>query len=252
MNDAETIIAEAIEAHGGASHWKSLEALDVELSASGFLFTAKRRPILKHARARAYAHEPRFTFLDFPRVGRIGQLIGDEEVTIRDNDNRMIARRLQPRSAFGGFRRQFSWDDLDFLYFGGYATWNYLAGPFLFLQPGFRFEKLPALQGDHESWARVLVTFPPDIPTHSRTQLWYFDTDRYLTRLDYTATVVGRWAHAAHLCHDYREFGGIKAPTRRQARPLFWGNNPLPWPILVALEIHDIVPVPLRHASTVR
>ena len=43
---AMQLVNEAIEAHGGMAYWNSLEALDVVMSAKGFLFTAKQRPIL--------------------------------------------------------------------------------------------------------------------------------------------------------------------------------------------------------------
>jgi len=61
------ILQEICEAHGGRDYWQSLEALDAEISASGFLFTVKRRPVLKHVRMRAYTREPRFTFFDYPQ-----------------------------------------------------------------------------------------------------------------------------------------------------------------------------------------
>jgi hypothetical protein len=88
------------------------------------------------------------------------------------------------------------------------------------------------------------VTFPDDIPTHSRRQIFYFDDQRLLRRLDYTAEVVGGWAHAAHLCREYRAFGGLKAPTRRRVLPLPFGRTPLPGPTLVELEVHSITPLP--------
>lgn len=47
----------------------------------------------------------------------------EEEVRILDPAGRVMASRLRPREAFRGLRRQFRWDELDFLYFGGYATW---------------------------------------------------------------------------------------------------------------------------------
>jgi hypothetical protein len=84
------------------------------------------------------------------------------------------------------------------------------------------------------------VTFPTDIPTHCRKQVFYVDESRHLRRLDYTAEVVGRWAHAAHLCENYRNFGGLKAPTRRRVRPILFGSRPLPAPTLVAIEVHNI------------
>ena len=61
--------------------------------------------------------------------------------------------------------------------------------------------------------------------------------------LDYVAEVVGAWAHAAHFCENYRDFNGIKAPTRRRVRPILVADKPMPGPILVALDIHHIRPV---------
>jgi hypothetical protein len=235
-----TIIKEVIEAHGGLALWNSLEALEAEISAWGLLFTIKRQPVLNHIRVRASTREPRFAFLDFPHPGEISELIGDDEVRIIDSGGRVLARRLQSRSAFRGMRRKFYWDRLDFIYFAGYATWN---SPFLFLRKGFQFEVLPPLPGVLLPMTRLRVTFPVDIPTHCVTQIFYFDERRYLKRLDYTAEVVGKWARAAHLCDNYRTFDGLKAPTKRRVYPLISGNKPLPAPTLIALEIHDIRPI---------
>jgi hypothetical protein len=235
-----TIIKEVIEAHGGSALWNSLEAFEAEISAWGLLFTIKRQPFLNHIRVRASTREPRFAFLDFPQRGQISELIGNDEVRIVNSDGRVVASRLQPRSAFQGIRRKFYWDRLDFIYFAGYATWNYLSTPFLFLRKGFQFEVLPPLPGSHPTMVRVRITFPTDIPTHCLKQIFYFDERLYLKRLDYTAEVVGKWARAAHLCDNYRTFNGLKAPTKRRVYPLIAGNNPLPAPTLVALEIHDI------------
>jgi hypothetical protein len=240
------LIDGVIAAHGGADFWRGLGGLDIRLSASGFLFAAKGRPVLRHARMWASTTEPRFVFHDYPRPGWRGELIGDAEVRILDPEGRVMASRARPREAFRGLRRQFRWDELDFLYFGGYATWNYLVTPFIFLRPGFSFELLPPVRGPQGEIARLRATFPPDLPTHSRTQVFYFDEQRLLTRLDYTAEVVGGWARAAHLCENYRDFGGpggtLRAPTRRRVWPLFIGDRPMPFPNLVALDIDDISP----------
>jgi hypothetical protein len=241
--DPTHLIGEVIDAHGGEALWNSIEAIDAVISASGFLFKAKKRPVLDCVHMRAFAHEPRFTFFDFPREGFKSELVGNREVNIKDPDGKVIAVRQNPRESFTRISRQFSWDDLDFIYFGGYATWNYLTAPFLFLHKGFEFEMLEPFQAEHESWLRLKVKFPQDMPTHSETQTFYFDEHRLLRRLDYTARVVGPWAHAAHLCSDYRDFGGLKVPLRRRVYPLLIGSRPLPWPTLVSLEIHDIRPV---------
>lgn len=238
-----SIIEKIVEAHGGVDTWHSLEALEAEISVRGFLFTAKRVPVLNRVRVRALTREPRFTFFDFPQPGQTIEFFGDKEVCILDGNGKPEARRLNPRSAFRGLRRLFSWDTLDFAYFGGYATWNYFVTPFLFLRDGFRFEEMEPLSGPFGSWSRLRVTFPDEIPTHCRTQIFSFDEYFLLRRVDYTAEVIGRWAHAAHLCDGYRIFNGLKIPTRRRVFPLIFGSKPLRVPVLVAIDVHDAWPI---------
>jgi hypothetical protein len=237
---ARILVQEIIEAHGGVALWSSLAALEAEISAWGFLFTAKRRPALNRVVVAASTREPQLEFRDFPGPGLTGKLIGDREVRILGSDGKPTATRLKPRSAFTGLRRMISWDTLDFIYFGGYALWNYLVTPFLFLRDGFQFGVLEPREGAQPPWLRLQVTFPSDIPTHCRKQVFSVDETRRLRRLDYTAEVVGRWARAAHLCENYRDFDGLKAPTRRRVRPILFGSRPLPAPTLVAIEVHNI------------
>jgi hypothetical protein len=232
-----------IDAHGGEDFWNRIEALEAEISTSGLLFTFKRRPILKHVLVTAYAHEPRFVFHDFPSSGMSGELVGNNEVRVLSGDGDIVQKRENPRSAFKGLSRLLSWDDLDFIYFGGYATWNYLTAPFIFLRPGFHFEVLDPVTVSSSSWFRLKVTMPDDLPTHCRSQIFYFDENWHLQRLDYVAEVVGGWARAAHLCENYQDFGGLKAPARRRVRPILFGDYPMPGPILVALDVHHILPV---------
>lgn len=237
------ILDDIVKAHGGMSSWNSLEALDAEVSASGFLFTVKQQPVLSHVRMRASTREPHFTFFDFPQPGQTAELIGANEVRITGAAGNIIAQRANPRAAFRGLRRQFYWDSLDFIYFAGYATWNYLTAPFLFMRSGFTIQELEPVPGDSSSGCRLQVTFPQDIPTHSRQQIFYFDKQLLMQRLDYTAEVVGHWARAAHFCEDYRTFGAFKAPTRRRVLPILFGNRPMPGPTLVSIEVHSIQPI---------
>ncbi|SAL03721.1 hypothetical protein AWB81_06485 [Caballeronia arationis] len=234
------LIRSAIEAHGGQARWDQVGSLEATLSARGFLFAAKHRPALRRVRVRASAREVRFVFYDFPRVGETSELVGDDEVRVVGPDGAVLARRERPRLAFSSPRRQLYWDHLDFVYFGAYATWNYLVTPFLFLRNGFAFEALPPLQTPAGEWSRVRVNYPDDLPTHSRTQDFYFDEHHLLRRLDYTAEVVGGWAHAAHMCEQMREFDGLQVSTRRTVKPLPFGVRPLPLLTLVAIEIHDL------------
>ena len=75
-------------------------------------------------------------------------------------------------------------------------------------------------------------------------QEMYFDRTGLLHRHDYTAEVVGSWAGAIHLCDDYRQFGGLRMPTTRRVYPKGPFNRPLPFPTLVAIDVHDAQPRP--------
>ena len=133
----------------------------------------------------------------------------------------VLAERADPRAAFGG-RRNLWWDDLDLLYFGGYAL----------LGVSVRAVHLHARRtsGSRTRNRGARTARPgrasgsrfPDVPAHSREQSYWFGPDGLIRRNDYTAEVFGGWAKAAHYCWDYREFDGFMIPTRRSgdaARP---------------------------------
>ena len=233
-------VVKIIEAHGGSSRWNRLEAVEAVISVWGFLFKAKRRPLLNRVRVRAAAREPKFTFFDYPRPGRNSVFNGNEDVRITDGDNQPLVSRKNPRGEIRQPRRLLYWDALDFTYFGGYATWNYLVTPFLFMRDDLHFEPLQPTSAGPEFPLQLQVEFPPHLPTHCRKQIFYFDGDYLLRRLDYTAEVVSRWARAAHTCDDYRDFGGLRFPTKRRVLPLLVGSKPLAAPVIVAIDIHDV------------
>jgi hypothetical protein len=240
MDNVDYVLANAITAHGGGALWSHLTTIEAVLSADGFLFTAKHMKPLRRVSVAASTKAPRFTLFDWPRPGQRGEWLGEDEVRISAADGTITARRQNPRAAFHGPRRELWWDQLDFLFFAGYATWNYLTTPFLFLRPGFEFKMLPP--GPNNS-ARIAARFPPDVPSHCREQVFHFAPSGELLRLDYTAEVVGGWARAAHICEDYRDFEGLRVPVRRRVRPLFELRTPLPYPTLVAIDIHELRPV---------
>ena len=236
---AGDLIHEVIEAHGGKTLWDSVGRIDAEISADGFLFRAKHIRPLQRLPMSALTGEPRFLFHDYPEKARTSELIGNGEVRVSSAEGAVVASRSMPRKEFRSLRRTFWWDTLDFIYFAGYATWNYLVTPFLFLNDGFSLEYLGERTTEDGAFFCVRATFPDYLPTHCRTQTFYFDQGRLLRRLDYTAEVVGSWAHAAHFCDDYRDFGGLKFATRRRVRPVFFGKV-MRAPVLVAIDVHGV------------
>lgn len=226
------------DAHGGLAYWRSLTAVELEMSASGFLFTAKRIPPQRHVHLTINTHSPEVVLHDYPSPGKSAALHGCDRVEIRDSAGTVLESRSNPRAAFGFGRHSLYWDAMDFAYFCGYAMWNYTTLPFLLIRPGFTVSKPSTVSG----MTRLTAGFPPDLPTHCPTQDLYFDPSGKLVRHDYTAQVVGSWAKAIHLCENYRKFDELWLPTRRRVYPKGPFNRPLPLPTLVAIDIHDARP----------
>lgn len=230
-------LSSIFDAHGGLEYWRSLSAVDLEMSAWGFLFTAKRIAPLDHAHLTVSTREPKVVMHDRPEPGQSSVLDGGSGVEILAADGSVLHTRTNPREAFR-HGRLFHWDAMDFAYFSGYAMWNYLTLPFLLADPAVTVRVV-----DHrESGTHVRVDYPDSIPTHSPTQDLYFDATGRLLRHDYTAEVVGAWAKAAHLCRDYRQFEDLWLPTTRRVYPRGPLGRPLPLPTLVAIDIHDARP----------
>lgn len=227
------MIDRILDCHGGLELWNTLSEIELNMSASGFLFTTKRVPTVDHVRMVLNTREPHVVTHDHPAPGQ--RTVFDGRVRILDADGAVLRERLDPRAEFPKWR----WDALDFAYFSGYAMWNYLTLPFLLRRPGVEVTAHPARP---DGLTRLRVTFPPGLPTHCRTQDLTFGADGRLIRHDYTAEVIGGWAKAAHLCSDYRQFNGLWLPTRRRVYPRGPGGRPLPAPTLVAIDIHDARP----------
>lgn len=186
--------------------------------------------------------EQRAAFDGFPEQ-RQRAVFDRGEVRIETTEGEVIGVRRNPRAAFRGrtgLRRNFRWDALDAAYFAGYAWWNYLATPLLLTRERVAVGEGDAWQDGHERWQRLEVIFPPEIHTHSQRQTFYVDTAGLIRRHDYVAEPIGRWARAAHYCHEHREFEGLVFPTRRRVRPRGPGGRSLPGPTLVALDIERI------------
>jgi hypothetical protein len=240
-------LADIIEAHGGRDYWRTLESIEIELSASGFLFTAKRVQPLRYVRMTVCIARPEVVIHDYPLPGQATRSIGDKRVEIVDADGRVVQSRTHLRVKFHELRRFFRWDTLDFAYFSGYAIWGCLTTPFLLLREGV--EVTQANTAAQNGNTQLAVKFPPTFPVHSTQQEFYFDKQHRLCRLDYTAEVVGSWAKAAHFCEEYKQFGGLWLPTRRRAYPRLPGNKPFKWLTLVAIDIHNVIPHPARQAG---
>ncbi len=230
----------AIAAHGGMDRFRHLQTLRVAFSAGGLLFAAKgKRRALYDVEGLVDLSRPRTTVFPYPGPGRRGQFEADR-VWIESERGEVLSERRHPRAAFARVRQRLWWDHLDVLYFIGYALWNYMSVPFLFVEPGFDVEEIEPWTEGEEVWRRLRVTFPADVPTHSPRQVFYFDSRGLLRREDYTADIVSSRGKSAHYCFDHKTFSGLVMPTRRRVVLRRASGRALAGPTLAWLEVKAI------------
>ena len=220
-----SLLDEAIEAHGGLARWNEIKEVSVDVVASGTLFQRKGFPPSgKPTNVRVHAHAPYVERRPFPKPGQYC-VFEPDRVAILTDEGELVGERTQPRGAFAGHASTTPWDVFHLIYFAGYANWEYFTTPFAFGMPGFQTEELPAWEEDGETWRRLRVLFPPDVPTHSTKQIFYFDRDLLLRRQDYNTRDIGG-GDAANYALEYETFDGIKLPMKRRVYPRGPDNLP--------------------------
>jgi hypothetical protein len=230
------LLEEVLDAHGGLARWEEATTLTARVRSGGFAFASRFTGRgLRAFEADVSTREPRSVLTPYPRAGTRG-VFTPGEVRIESDAGETLARRTDPRSAFRDLRHNFWWDDLDALYFAGYAVWNYLTTPFLLAGEGFDVKEIEPRDGCR----RLAARFPDGVPTHSRDQVFAYDDDLRLRRHDYTAEPFGGWAKAAHLCREHARYDGLLFATSRRVYPRGPGGRPLPFPTLVWIEFERV------------
>lgn len=236
QNNSLPLLAEIMQAHGGWQHWQSVGSIEAAFSSGGLAFASRMQPFaLRDLKITVLPHAGKVTLHGYSGPGKQG-IWTPEQVSIVDGHGTVIRERDHPRAALAGFRKQLRWDKLDLLYFAGYALWNYLSFPYFLGLPGVSVKE----QASSTPERKLVATFDNGIATHSRAQIFHIDGKGLLRRHDYTADVIGSWAHAANLCLESTEVSGFRFYTRRRVFPRFGENTILPFPTLVWIAIDDI------------
>jgi hypothetical protein len=222
------LLDEIITAHGGAVRWAQVRELTLKLRVGGNLLALKFQS--RRTRSLECIIDPRrirAVLRPFPCIGKRG-VFESTGVRIETDEGIIMAQREIIPDATGRVPRRMIWDDLDLLYFLGYALWNYTVTPYLFLWSGFECREGETWnEADGLQWRRLHVHYPAGFPTHSREQTFYFDERGWLRRLDYTAHVFTDLARGAHLCGMHRTFDGLVFPTHRVVYPRMASGRPL-------------------------
>jgi hypothetical protein len=234
------LLRNAIKAHGGLEKWGSLLEIVIQARSGGVALPMRfQRSAYKSYEAHIFTAEPRTVVTPFRCTGQKGIFEGDS-VKILGTRDEVIEERKNPREMFKSLRRKFYWDNLDALYFGGYALWNYLNLPFLLASPDIEVREIESREENGKVLRRVHAIFPDNMPTHCKEQIFYFDSDNLLFRHDYTAEVFGTWAKAAHYSSRYKNCRGLLVPVRRRVFPRKSSGHPLRLITLVSIDIDEV------------
>ncbi len=242
MPEPGGLLDQVLVAHGGSDRWRTVDSLRARVRFGGAAFKLRlAEPQPADRWIEISVREPRSILHDYPETGQRG-VFTPAKVWIEAADGTVLRSLENPRAVLlRSRRRQLWWDDLDLLYFAGYAIWNYLQGPFLLLRNGVETRELEPWNENGETWRRLAVRFHHSIPTHSAEQVFYYGPDLLQRRHDYLPDVYAPWARAAHYTSEYRDFAGLRLPTRRRVVPRGADEGAASGPVLVWIEMDEIV-----------
>ena len=228
----------ALQAHGGLDRWQQLRTIDFRLAIQGALYAFKGFPEgLPSTAMHVEAHRPVATLMPYLTPDARGHFAADR-VWIEGPGGQVLDQRASPRASFAGHTLRTQWDQLQRLYFTGYALWNCLAAPFLIAEGACDTHELAAHEENGDTWRRLQVTFPPGIPTHCPEQIFYFDDAGLLQRVDYAIDVAG--VTVAHYCCDHSMVSGIVlATSHRVVRRANGGPQAARGAVLMQLQLSN-------------
>ena len=219
--------------------WEQLSRFRAAVSITGAIWELKGKPdLLRDVVLEGETGHQWMRIAPFPGPGRSATWEPARQ-TIESVDGIALAERLDPVSSFLGLTRGSPWDDFQVAYFASEANWNYFTAPFIFDRPQFVVQETEPWHEDGEVWRRLVVTYPDSVVAHCRQQLYYFDVNGLLRRLDYSVDILGG-GPAVDYPSEYREFDGIMVATRRRVHVRNPDGAPVRDTVAVAIEVSDV------------
>lgn len=232
--DRPDLLAAVLKAHGGIARWSEVKNIQATFNLSGDLLRSVGYPAHRQTTVTIDVHSPKAVFKGLGDNSNELWTFSSNRVWTDKPDGTLMQSLENPRSTFPAS----NWDDAQLLYFAGYAIWGYLTAPFLFTQPGFKTRELEESDENGETWRVLEVTFPDDIPTHNRIQLFSFDRNFLLRRLEYAPDVLGGMP-AYQYMFDPCEIAGLTFPRLRRVVPK--SDAGVFGPALVLMDFCDIL-----------
>ncbi len=217
-SDNSPLLAKVLTAHGGLENWERVRSLkaDIVLGGPFWSMLGWGHGELTLTASLDARHE-HITLAPFIAPDRIAVFdVEPERLSIQTTDGVLVEQRDDPRSSFPPFDpRTTRWDPIQVAYFLSAAHWNYLTQPFSFTDPGVEVREIERWDEGGQTWRRLAVRFPETNANHNGDELFYYDTDFMLRRMDYAPEVTAN-SPVAHYTHDPKTFHGFVFPTRRR------------------------------------
>jgi hypothetical protein len=110
--------------------------------------------------------------------------------------------------------------------------------PFVFLRPGFVTQEASSTADSGASWRKLSVLFPPNIESHRRKQVFHFDQENLLRKMecgpdDFAGSAPAQYVDA------YQTFSSFTLPTLRRSRAIKPDKSAAPEVPLLDFEIFD-------------
>ena len=234
------LLEKVLAAHGGLDNWRNVAEIYFRLTLRGRALELKQQPNgLRDVLVKIDARRPRTLISPFPAPGSRG-VFEEGSVRLETSAGATTSSLDRPRDSFAGYQPQTPWNEIQFLYFIGYALHNYMTMPFLLTKDGVRCEEIAPHEEHGETWRVLKVAFPPGMLVHCPEQKFYFNDAGYLVRNDYAPEVTH--GTAAHYTFDHRTFDGFIFPTHRRVVPRDPnGHTLLTAPSIFRLDIESLV-----------
>ena len=228
----------ALRASGGLDLWRVTRQFTLHMSIAGSLSTAKCSTAqMKELVVEGSTQTQALEITGFARAD-LRALYRPDWVALEGQDARRVTERRASPEEFRSGLRSASWDELQLAHYCGYLIWNYIATPFILADPDFETKELPRDVARGEGLRQLSVVFPARIVTHARMQIFYFDRESFLRRLDYPAPYNDH-TQIAQMFSGHQRFSGILIPTLCRLLSIGAEGMPVAKPSLVDIEIFD-------------
>ena len=154
------------------------------------------------------------------------------------DDQRVMEREAAPEEFRRGLKSA-TWDELQLAHFCSYLIWNYITVPFILANPDFLTKELGRKAVRGELMSRLRVTFPSRVVTHAAEQVFYFDRERHLRRLEYGAAHE-EGTQIAQVFSGHQRFSGVLVPTLCRLSSTGPDGMGISNPPLLDIEIFDV------------